>query len=329
MINAVRSRAAINGSRLSLIIVPAAIITILLVMAIVEPHFYGRLNLLDIARNYAFISIAAIGQALVMIVGGFDLSVGAVIALASVTCAKAMTFASAVMPDAPALAAVIGVLAALSVGGLVGLVNGLLVSVLKITPFMATLATMTIVLGIVFFWSNGIPIYGMPKEFTVDFARLQIFRVPLMVWVAIVILAVAWFIMQQAPLGRHVYAVGGNLQAAMAAGINHNRVLVLTYVVSGICAATVGVLLTARIGSGQADLAGNAAIQSIAAAVIGGVSLRGGSGKVLRVAMGALFLALIGNALNLARVDSKLQTLVIGFAILIAVAVEARATKKN
>lgn len=306
------------------LIVPVLILAIAGAMALVEPRFFSRLNLINVARNVSTLSIVALGQMLVMIVGGFDLSVGAVVALGAVVAATAMSGLFAAMPGAAGAAALTGIAAGILAGGLVGIVNGLVVTKLRVPPFMATLGIASMVVGATFYVTKGVPIYGMPDVFTDVVGRGSLLGLPATVWVGLGLGLLAGVVLEAMPFGRHVYAAGGNQRAARLSGIRTDRVLIVAYAASGAFAALVGILTTARIGSGQSTLGATSAVESIAAAVVGGVSLRGGVGRVPRVMLAALFLALVANALNLARVDSKYQTMVLGVVVLAAVLVERR-----
>lgn len=317
------------GVRLTQALVPVLLVCMLAFMALVEPRFFSRLNIANVLRNFSIGAIVALGQMLVMMVGGFDLAVGAVIALASVVAATVMTLAVGAMPQAALLPIVLGIAAALASGMLVGVVNGLLVTRLRISPFMSTLAMASIVLGAVFYVTKGTPIYGLPDAFGDVLGRSSVGGLPLVLWIALVIGGVAWLVIAQTRTGRHLLAAGGNPHAARSSGVPVAAMTTLAYVASGALAALVGVLLTARIGSGQSALGTSAAIESIAACVIGGVALRGGTGSAWRVVLAALFLAIVANALNLARIDSKWQTAVLGVALLLAVALESRSSGRN
>jgi ribose transport system permease protein len=310
-------------------VVPILVMIVVGAMAFIEPRFFAKLNILNVLRNFSFLSIIALGQMLVMIVGGFDLSVGAIAALASIVTAICMGAVAAAMPDAIVLICVLGVGAALLAGTAVGLVNGLIVGRLGVAPFMATLGMTSVVLGIAFYMTKGVPIYGMPEAFTDIIGREKFLELAYPVWIALGIILLLVFVLDRTKLGRHIYAVGGNLRAARASGIRVLPMLLVAYGAAGFLAALVGVLMTARIGSGQSTLGGTLAIESIAAAVVGGVSLRGGVGRVHRVVMAALFLSVLSNVLNLAKVDSKFQTMALGLAVLIAALAEARLRKET
>lgn len=303
---------------------PILIGLICLVMAFVEPRFFSRLNLLNVLRSASFLSMLALGQMLVIIVGGFDISIGAVVALASVITALSMGYFYGIMPDSVVLVVLLGSLAGIAVGWAVGLVNGIIVCRLKIVPFMVTLGMTSIALGMAFYLTKGIPIYGLPDLFTKGLGRGQFLQLTYPTWVAIAFVALLWFVLERSTFGRHVYAVGGNPQAVRASGIHIEPVLLFAYGCAGLAGGIVGVLMTARIGSGQSTLDGTLAIESIAAAVVGGTSLSGGVGRVHRVVGAAVFLSILSNILNLARIDSRFQTLVLGIVVLIAALIEIR-----
>ncbi|QGZ64273.1 ABC transporter permease [Paraburkholderia acidisoli] len=311
------------------LVVPALIVVLCVAMAVWEPRFFSRFNLVNLARNFAMLALVSVGQMLVMVVGGIDLSLGAVVALASVASALTMTGVPALWPDASPLAlVVIGTLAALLAGAAVGAANGAIVAWLKVPPFISTIGVMSMVGGAALYISNGVPIYGVPDLLTDAVGRALLFGVPVIVWICLAVVLAIGYVMTQRPLGRHLYAVGGRPEAARASGIPMTRLLLLAYTTAGVLAALYGVLVTARIGSGQATLGNTTAIESIAAAVVGGVSLQGGSGRVGRVVAAALFLAVVSNALNMARIDSKWQTLALGVVVIVAMLIDVKTSGK-
>lgn len=304
-------------------LLPLLMAAVIALMSLAEPRFFGFFNVLNVLRSASFLAIIAAGQMLVLIVGGFDLSVGAVVALASVVSAIAMATAGTVVPGDPLTITLIGVAAGLATGAVVGLVNGACVAFLKVSPFMVTLGSMSVVGGIALLLTNGIPVYGLPPLFVDDFGRALWLGIPSVLFVAIGVVGAVWVLQNRLAAGRHLHAIGGNPQAALVSGINTRRHLIGAYVLCSVLAALTGLLLTARVGSGQANLGGlDLTLQSIATAVIAGVSLRGGIGRVEIVAIGAVFLAIITNAMNLLRVDSKLQLVVLGLILILAVALD-------
>ncbi|MBO0663112.1 ABC transporter permease [Jiella sp. MQZ9-1] len=304
-------------------LLPLLLLIVVVGTSLMSPYFLGWLNVLNILRMASFLAIIACGQALVIIAGGFDLSVGAVVALSSVVTAKVMAALSTALGGPELLVAVLGVLAGLGSGFAIGLFNGLCVSRLKVSGFVVTLGTMSATAGIGLLLTNGIPVYGMPNSFVKAIGRSQVLGFPIAIYIGLAIVMVIAFVQRRTLFGRYVYAIGGNQEAAVVSGVSIRRHLVGTYVLSGVLAALVGILLTALVGSGQATLGGDTMmLQSIAAAVIGGVSLRGGIGRVEVVAVAALFLTILSNALNLLHVDSRLQPIFLGLIMVVAVALD-------
>lgn len=313
-----RGAARLGASGTALVLILGLLVVAL---AVAEPRFLNDKNLINVVRAASILGLVAIGQALVLIVGGFDLAVGAIVAGASVVTAKTMVAVLATgAGEATAVAA--GVAGGLFAGVLVGTVNGLLVAYVRLNSFMVTLATGAMVSGLSYFVTTGIPIYGMPEGFMEWFGQGGILPLPMVVLVWALIGACAWLLQSRSRLAVHLYAAGGNPRAAAVSGVKVARCVVFAYLVSGALAALVGVLLSARLGSGQANIGAELTLQSIAAAVIAGVSLRGGVGDVRRVVVSVLFLAVLGNGMNLVRIDSKLQTVFLGLVLMAAVAAE-------
>jgi ribose transport system permease protein len=309
---------------------PALLVALVAGMSAIDSQFYGIINLLNILRNASFLAIVACGQALVIIGGGFDLSVGAVVALASVVTAKTMAAALITFPGNNPLIIASGVAAGLGCGFVVGLVNGFCVAKLKVSGFIVTLGTMSATAGVGLMITSGIPVYGMPDIFVKGFGRAQLFGLPTAVYVALAVVLLMMFAQRRTLFGRYVHAIGGNVDAAVVSGVSIQRHIVGTYVVSSLLAALAGILLTAQVGSGQASFGGDRMmLQSIAAAVIGGVSLRGGVGRAEIVAISALFLTILGNALNLLHIDSRLQPVFLGAIMVMAVALDELSRRRK
>ena len=311
-------------------LLPILLAIVIAFMAIFEQKFFGLNNIFNVLRSTSFLAIVAAGQMLVLIVAGFDLSVGAVIALTSTVMAKAMQNLGGMFPDQDFVIITLGILAGLGCGLFIGLINGLCVAFLRVSPFMVTLGTLSIATGLALLLTQGIPVYGMPNSFVKDFGRALWFGLPTTVYVALAIILAVWVVQTRTRFGRYLYAVGGNLQAAIVSGVPARFNVILAYVLCSMLAATAGILMTARLGSGQASMGGNTVmLQSIAAAVIAGVSLRGGVGRVELVALGALFLSILTNAMNLLRIDSKMQVVVLGVILVMAAALEEFARRRR
>lgn len=303
-------------------VLPFLLVGLIVLFALFVPHFLAVQNILNILRSSSFLMIVAAGQMLVLIVGGFDLSIGAVVALASVVSAIIMAGLKPSLGGEPGLIIFLGVLGGLGCGLAVGLVNGLCVALLRISPFMVTLGTMSIATGIAFLLTNGIPVYGMPVSYVQGFGRALWLDLPSAVYLAFAVVVLIWVMQNFTRMGRYILAIGGNLQAALVSGVRTKTYLVLAYTLCSILAAVTGLALTAQIGSGQAFMGAQLTLESIAAAVIAGVSLKGGVGRVEMVALGAIFLLLLTNAMDLLNVDSRLQTVFLGIILVLAVAAD-------
>jgi ribose transport system permease protein len=266
---------------------------------------------------------------MVLIVGGFDLSVGAVVPLASVVSALTMVWANGVAPGHTALVVLLGVVAGLLSGLAVGLVNGLSVAFLRVSPFIVTLGSMSIATGVALLLTNGIPVYGMPKAYVDGFGRGLWLELPTAVYLAAVVVALVWFMQNFTRMGRYLYAIGGNLHAATVSGVSTKTYLVLAYAACSILAAVSGLALTAQIGSGQAVISAQLTLESIAAAVIAGVSLKGGVGRVEMVTLAAFFLLILTDAMDLLRIDPRIQTIFLGLIVVFAVAAEEIAKRRT
>ncbi|AFL51058.1 ribose transport system permease protein [Sinorhizobium fredii] len=314
-----------TGVRLGLFAgLPLMLVAACVLTALYEPRFLRAANLMNVLRNASFLTVISAGQMMVMIVGGFDISVGAVVALTSVSTAMALVFLAGWGMTGVGLL-VLGCLAGLLPALLLGLCNGLLVSFGRISPFMVTIGTMSIATGLAAYVTGGSPIYDLPTLFLEALGNGRLFGVPGVAFIAVAVVFGLWYLQSQSPYGRYFYAVGGNEKAARQTGIDTRTYICAAYIVSALLAGLTGILLTARVGSGEATLGGNLMLQSISVAVIAGVSLKGGVGKVQNIVLSSLFLSVLSNAMSLARIDSKYHVIVIGLVVLIAVWVEARA----
>lgn len=306
-----------NGGIVITFVVLAVALTVL-----VEPRFLNRLNLTNVLRNFAFLAIPSIAQMLVMTAGGFDLSLGAVVAISSLLTAATMAAASVAFPGMDLVITLMALSVVLSFGMVVGLLNGGLVTFFGLSPFMVTLAMMSILMGGALYYTQGIPIYGVLDSYISNVGRGRILTLPVIMWIAVAVVVLAVVLQRTTVLGRHLYAVGGHERSSRLSGVRTARVTLVAYAMASCLAGFTGFLMTARIGSGQATIGSTLALQTIAAAVIGGTSLRGGIGRAELVALAALFLTVIANAMNLVRIDSKYQTLVLGAVLIIALGIE-------
>lgn len=303
------------------------ILPILMILAIVffsvqEARFYGVANITNVFRQSTYLIIVTLGQALVLISGGFDLSVGAVIAVTSVVSARFMSRYYAGNPDAEVMSVLVGIGAGLLVGLIFGLINGIGVARFKVSPFIMTLGMASVGAGFALYYTGGSPVSGMPPLFTKEIGTGRWFEIPVPVYVAIAATLVIIFLVSSTSWGRYLYAIGGNTKAAFLSGIPVGVYTASVYVICGLLTALAGILLTARVSSGEPNLGASFALQSITAAVVGGVSLRGGEGRILGAVFGALFITILTNGMNLIRIESYVQEIAIGIILILAVIID-------
>lgn len=298
---------------------PVLLLAAVVVFASISDNFVTGQNLLNVARQSTYLTIVAMGQMLALLTGGFDLSVGKNVAITSVVGAMIMASLSAAYPDAVGMAVAFGMLGGIAAGTLVGIINGVGVAVFEVSPFMMTLGTASISFGIALTMTSGVPVYGMPDAFGSVFGFGRLFNVPVPVYVTAAIVVVMYFVLNWTRMGRYFYAIGGNLKASVLSGISARFYLFMAYVLCGALSAIAGIMLTARLETGEANIGASLPLDSIAACVIGGVSLRGGTGRLGNVVLGAIFIGLIQNGMDLAHIESYLQEVVIGILLILAV----------
>ncbi|GAA1124565.1 ABC transporter permease [Nocardioides aquiterrae] len=297
---------------------PILLAIAVVVFAMLSPNFLTVDNLQSALRQNAYIAIIVLAQFVVLVAGGFDLSVGSITALVSVASATAMSDRLAA-GSSPAEAIVIGLLIGLLVGLGAGAVNAVGIGMLKINPFIMTLATASIFAGLALKVTAGVPVSGLPADFSDVFGYSSWWGVSTPIWIAIAAAVVLWALLRWTRPGRNLYAVGSNPNAARLSGISPGRTMALAYMTSGVLVAVGALLLTARLQTGESNIGADLPLLSIAAAVIGGVSLRGGSGNVLNAVLGAVLLGLVTNGMNLARIESYYEMIVLGVVLAVAV----------
>lgn len=300
-------------------VLPFLLIVVVVVFTLLSDNFLTWRNLTNVARQSVYLTIVSMGQMLALLTGGFDLSVGTILALTSVIGATAIVTMHTAMPDAVWLAIFLGSLIGIAGGTTIGVINGIGVAVFKVPPFMMTLGMASVGFGVALYLTGGVPVYGMPPEFSDVFGFGYLGGVPVPILVAVIIAALLALFIYWTPAGRHLYAVGGNIKAAALSGIGVRKTLFMTYALCGLLSAIAGMLLTARLETGEANIGASMPLGSIAACVIAGVSLRGGVGRLENVILGALFIGLVQNGMNLARIESYLQTVVLGVLLIVAV----------
>lgn len=298
------SRLASYGTLLGLVL-------LIVLFAVLDRRgiFLSTGNFTNILEQIAVLAMVAAVQTVVMVVGDFDLSVGALASLVGVVTA------SLLVGGTPVVAAIA---VGLGVGAAAGALNGLLVAVVRLSAFIATLATMTSFTGLALLFSNGSTIFGLPEGFiTIGQGRLG--PVPLPVVIALVLGLVVWFVLSRTVLGRQWYAVGGNAEAARLSGVSNRRVRFSAFVVSGLGAALAGIVLTARLASGHPNAGDPMMLMSIAAVFLGMTLSRAGQPSVGGTAVGLGIVGVLNNGLNLLQVNSYVQQVLTGVIIVAAV----------
>jgi ribose transport system permease protein len=275
-----------------------------------EPRFLEMSNFRTVALQSSIRAIVAVGMTLVIISGGIDLSVGSIVAAAGVT-ATLVVDRGASVPMAMAAGALLG--------AAVGLFNGSLVAYVKIPPFIVTLAMLSIARGYAYLVTESQSVFGYPEEFNV-IGQGFLLGLPVPVWIMVAAFACGYVVLQHTRFGRHVYAIGGNAEAARLAGVRVGWTLVLVYGINGLLAGLAGLINAGRLGSGEPTTAQGFELEVIAAVVLGGTSLMGGEGTLLGTFIGAFVIGFLSNGLIMLRVDPYWQYVVIGSVILAAVA---------
>jgi ribose transport system permease protein len=296
-----------------------ALLIIMAVITYVAPKFLSASNLFLISRQISFVAIVAFGELFVILTGGIDLSVGSLMALAGMAAAFAMN-AGISVPEAVA----IGLLVGLAMGA----VNGALISYVNIPPFIVTLGMLSTASGLVLGITKGWPITNIPASF-LPVAQGAFLRLPIPLWIAAGLAVIGHVVLTYTAFGRRTYAIGGNEQATFLSGINVKRIKFILYMISALGASIAGIILVARFNSAQADTGRGWELDAIAAAVIGGTSLAGGSGSILGVVIGACIMGVIRNGLVLMRVSSYWQTAIIGVIIVLAAGLDRLKAKRS
>jgi inositol transport system permease protein len=310
-------------------------IAMFVAMTFLTDAFLQPRNLVNVVRQISVVGLIAIGVTMVIITTGIDLSSGSVLALAAVFAASL-----AQQPDwhdakYPGLVVpvIVPIVVALAVGVLCGAINGWLIAKFKIPPFIATLGMMTVARGFALIYSNR-PVSGLTNSYNF-IGQGEIFKIlpipgqpPLGIPIPVIILALvaigAHIMLNNTRFGRHIYAIGGNEQAALISGLNVGRIKIGVYTIAGLLSGLAGLVLSSRIGSGQPGLAVGIELDAIAAAVIGGTSLSGGIGTIWGTIIGALIIGVLNNGLDLLNVSAYWQTIVKGTIIVVAVIVDER-----
>jgi len=285
------------------------------IIAFVTPRFLTISNLTNVLTQVSVNAIIAVGMTFVILNNGIDLSVGSILALSGAVAAYLMKSTGNI---------VLSIFAALAIGTIIGALNGFLITKGKLQAFIATLATMTLLRGVTYVFTNGNPISGLNTNFTF-LANNKIIGIPLPIAFMVIILAIAFYMLNQTRFGRYVYALGGSEDSARLSGISTDKIRMIVYAISGFTAAVSAIIVTSRIGSASPNAGTGFELDAIAAVVLGGTSLSGGEGSIVGTIIGALIIGVLNNGLNLMNVNPFYQSIVKGAVILLAVLLD----KKN
>jgi len=280
------------------------------VLSFMSPYFLTIPNLLNVVRQVSIIAIVSFGMTMVILTGGIDLSVGSMLAFSGAIAAGMIVNSG--------LNVFLAIFIGLAAGTALGLFNGIAVAKAKLPAFIVTLAMMTVARGFTLIYTNGRPISGFNKTFRF-FGAGYLGSIPVPVLIMFILLAVIYILLKKTPLGRYIYAIGGNEKATKLSGINTDKIKIAVYALNGFLAAVSGIILTSRLNSAQPMAGEGYELDAIAAVVLGGTSLSGGSGGVVGTIVGALIIAVLNNGLNLLNVSSFYQLVAKGAVILLAV----------
>lgn len=291
------------------LVVLVALLVLCVALGVASPYFATGKNLINIVLQAAINATLACGMTFVILTGGIDLSVGSVLAFAGVIMGMLL---KAELP------LVVAIVCCVLIGGVWGFVNGFLVTRFNLPPFIATLGTLSIARGGALYLSNGRAISGFAGRLN-TIGGGAFLGIPVMIYVMVATFLIGMFILKYTRAGRYIYAIGGNAEATRLSGINTNRYTMLVYAICGLTAGLAAVLLTSRLDSAQPVAGEGYELDAIAATVIGGTSMSGGEGHLAGTIIGALFIAVLNNGLNLLNVSSYIQQIVIGLVIILAV----------
>ncbi len=289
------------------------LIALCTVISIVNPKFYSFVNIINILRQTSYVAIVGLPVTMVFITAGLDLSVGSIIGLGGLIASIFMAMLG--MP------VWVAIFAGLLIGVIFGLFNGFVIVKGKIPSLIVTLGTLYMARGLMNVITKGRPVYPLPEQF-VHLGTGTLFGIPYSVIIVVFLLFLCHFVLRYTIYGRKIYAVGGNLETSRLSGINVDFIRISVYVLSAMAAAFTGILITARMGSGQVSTGTGWELTVIASVIIGGTSMFGGAGTVFGTILGALLMTVMSNGMILMRISAFWQNVVIGAIIIIAVAID-------
>lgn len=288
------------------------VLSVFAIMSFASPYFLNTSNLLALLLGLSVEALIAVAMTNLMVSGGFDMSVGSVVAFTGAATAMSM---NAGLPP------ILAILAGLAIGGCIGLFNGVIVAKIGINPFVTTLASISLFRGLTLILTQGKNISGLPDSFTA-LGQGSLLGIQAPIWYAVILVIVGDILLRKSRFFRQNYYIGGNEKAARLSGIPVDKMKILNYTLVGLLAAFAGIVMTARLGAASVTAGTGLELRVITAVIIGGASLQGGEGTVVGAFLGSLLMALITNALTLLGVDVYWQTFVIGATLLIAVLID-------
>lgn len=288
------------------------LIVLFVVLSFSSPYFFTLGNLTKVLRQVAVVGIVTVSMTMVILTGGIDLSVGSMLGLCAVVLAKLMVWGINV-----ALAIIITLIA----GMILGLINGILINEIKISPLISTLGTMTIYSGITYIITGGKGIFGFPDSFSF-IGQGYILKVPVPIIILVLVYAFGFFVLNNTRYGRYLYGIGANEKASILSGVNVKRIKYTAYIVSGLLSSLASVVMLSRVNSALPSLGVGLEFDVVTAVVLGGVSVNGGEGKLQGVVIGLLIIAILSNGMILLGVGNYFQTVVKGLVLLIAVGID-------
>jgi len=305
-----------------------ALMLMCLVIGLLSDKFFSVANGWNVMRQISVNICISVGMTLVVLTAGIDLSVGSILAFCGAVTAALLKSGIEIIPFDLFVGFTLlgGVLAGLMTGSLLGAFNGWTITRFKVPPFVATLAMLTIARGLTMLWTKGFPISGLGENFAL-LGTGWLLGIPVPVWISGVVVLIAIVITTRTKLGRYIYAIGGNENAARLSGINISKVKIIVYSLSGMLAAVGGLIVTSRLDSAQPNAGSSYELDAIAAVVIGGTSLSGGKGKIMGTVLGAIIIGVLSNGLVLLDVSPFWQQVVKGAVILLAVIIDKSGSK--
>ncbi|KGQ37453.1 ribose ABC transporter permease [Gallibacterium genomosp. 1] len=300
-----------------------ALLVLIAIVSSISPNFFTIDNLLNILRQTSVNAIIAVGMTFVILTAGIDLSVGSILALTGAVAASLVNMEISIFVVIPLV---------LLFGTLLGGISGVIVAKGKVQAFIATLVTMTLLRGVTMVYTDGRPISLGFSDVADQFSFLgtgYLLGILFPIWLMAIIFIVAWYLLKHTPIGRYIYALGGNEAATSLSGINVDKVKIFVYAVSGLLATVAGLIVTSRLSSAQPTAGVSYELDAIAAVVVGGTSLMGGKGRITGTLIGALIIGFLNNALNLLDISSYYQMIAKSIVILLAVLTDHFCSRKT